>query len=150
MYQILILFITFFKITDKIDSEIKFKNMFLKSFIILILSLFAGSTHHDLFNKQHFNHYQQKITDSEFTYACVKSAEADELQKCQKFREFTISHNISYSCYDEYLPIHFEIDIMLQNGSITKSSSYGFLSPQQGLSIFAKQSSTNFCKNIKK
>ena len=122
----------------------------LKSSIIFILSLVAGSSHHDSFNRETFNHYQQKITDSEFTYACVKSAETNELQKCQKFQEFTISHNISFSCYDEYLPIHFEIDILLQNGSFLKSSSYGFLSPQQGLSIFAKQSRTNFCKKIKK
>ena len=121
-----------------------------KSTIIYILSLVAGSSHHVSFNKEHFNHYQQKITDSEYTYACFKSVEANELPKCQKFQEFTISHNISFTCFDEYLPIHFEIDIFLQNGSLTKSSSYGFLSPQQGSSIYAKQSRTHLCKKIKK
>ena len=122
----------------------------LKSTIFFILFLLAGSTHRNSFNKESLNHYHHKITDSEYIYACFKPVNTEELQKCQKIQEFTISNNISFTCYDEYLPINFEIDFQLKNTSYVKTMTYGYLSQQQGLSTFYVQSRTNSCKKIKK
>ena len=122
----------------------------LKLTIFSILFIIAGSTHRNSFNKEIFNHYHQKITDSEYIYACFKPLNTEELPKCQQIREFTISDNISFTCYDEYLPINFEIDFQLKNSSFVKTKTYGFLSQVQGFSTFYVQSWTSSCQKIKK
>ena len=122
----------------------------LKSTMCFILFLVVGSNRHNTFNNGAFNHFQQKITNSEYVYACVKPDKIEELQKCQKIEEFSISNNISFTCFDEYLPINFEIDFQLKNTSFVKYLTYGYLSPIQGISIHNKQLRTNTCKKIKK
>ena len=72
------------------------------------------------------------------TYVCGS-------EKCLKISEYAIASNFSYNCFEDYLPISFEVP----DNESNKYLSFGFL-PEDGTQIQKKQINRNSCKIIKR
>ena len=115
-----------------------FLNFFFKTVLLLLIQK-INCAHHKIFKRIVFTHTNLKISNVKYAYAC-------HAEKCQKITEFSVSNNISSSCYDRHFAINFQI--VLNNNS--KSETYGYLPEDKGLSISNNQLHENYCKTIKK
>ena len=66
-------------------------------------------------------------------------------EKCQKIFEFTIASNFTYNCYEDYLPITFEVS----DNDNKKFPSYVYL-PEDGTHIQKSQKIGDVCRIIKR
>jgi hypothetical protein len=81
-----------------------------------------------------------KVENSEYTLACSKIT-------AQRITSFTVLTNVTLNCFDEYLPISFEIiDIRQQNKTFLDQA---FLT-NNGCCMVERQLTSKSCKRIRR
>lgn len=81
-----------------------------------------------------------KVENSEFTLACSKLT-------AQRITSFIVLTNVSLSCFEEYLPVSFEIvDIRQSNKTFIEQA---YLT-NKGCCLVENQLTSNTCKRIRR